>query len=311
MAGPGVIWLAVALSVLAAAPFLREATRQPMGPAARRDAPGEMTALSRGRTHYRWHGPARGPVVVCVHGLTTPSFVWGGLIGGLTDLGCRVLTYDLYGRGYSDRPGGVQDEAFFVGQLEELLADRRVGGDITLIGYSMGGAIATCFAARHPGRVRRLLLLAPAGMGMQDTGMIRFIRATPLIGDWLMLAFFPRRHRRGVRSEQGTASAVPDIVVLQLRELKWRGFVPAVLASLRGILSRALEGEHRALQAAGVPVLAIWGRQDAVIPLSASDRLADWNLDARHAVIEGAGHGLTYTHSGQILEIWRDHLRVG
>lgn len=82
----------------------------------------------------------RGPVAVCVHGLTTPSFVWHGLARGLATFGYRVLIYDLYGRGYSDRAPGHQDQAYFLQQLNDLLEDQQIKGDITLLGYSMGGA---------------------------------------------------------------------------------------------------------------------------------------------------------------------------
>jgi pimeloyl-ACP methyl ester carboxylesterase len=131
------IWLgllALALGLLAAAPFLREMSKSEMDDTARRHAPGAFATLSRGVTHYRWMGAARGPVAVCVHGLTTPSFVWYGIAQGLGAIGFRVLIYDLYGRGYSDRPDGPQDSAFFVTQLEDLLEDQGVDGDITLLG---------------------------------------------------------------------------------------------------------------------------------------------------------------------------------
>lgn len=302
------IWFLLILAAVIAAPPLIERYRRTMDDIARGSAPGQFVRLSKGVTHFEWHGPPGGPVCVCVHGLTTPSFVWGGLTRGLTQMGYRVLTYDLYGRGYSDRPGGRQDRAFFLSQLRELLAREGVEGDLTLIGYSMGGAISTAFAADHPGRVRRLVLLAPAGMGLGRSKMMRFIIDTPVIGDWLMLALFPRIHRKGLRAERNQPSAVPDITLMQAEELDYRGFVPAVLASLRGVLSTTTKAEHKALHAAGMPVLAIWGSADSVIPAASIGTLAEWSRKTEHEVIEGAGHGLTYTHADTILKILRDHL---
>ncbi|EEB85586.1 alpha/beta fold hydrolase [Roseobacter sp. GAI101] len=78
-----------------------------MNDVARGSAPGQFAELSRGVTHYEWVGPARGPVAVCVHGLTTPSFVWRSITKGLVLMGFRTLIYDLYGRairiGQADR----------------------------------------------------------------------------------------------------------------------------------------------------------------------------------------------------------------
>ncbi len=289
------------LVAVAAAPFVVEAMRPRMDRAARGAAEGKFATLSQGVTYFDWLGPVRAPVAVCVHGLTTPSFVWRGVARGLALMGYRVLIYDLYGRGFSGRPRGMQDRAFFARQLSDLLADQEVGDDVTLIGYSMGGAIATAFAAEHPERLRQLILIAPAGMGIKAGLLTRFIAQTPLIGDWLMLALFPSRHRKAVERERDLPGSVANIADLQLGELKYRGYIPAVLASIRGILSNVQTDAHRKLRRAGVQVLAIWARDDAVIPLTAMGNLATWNPAARQEVVEGAGHGLTYTHTDAVI----------
>jgi len=304
-------YLLILLAVFAAFPLGIEARRKPMSAAARQDASGDFVTLSQGVTHYEWLGPARGPVAVCVHGLTTPSFVWRGLARGLARMGFRVLIYDLYGRGYSDRVQGRQDRVFFLRQLNDLLADQQVNGDITLVGYSMGGAIATTFASAHPDKVRHLILLASAGMGTKAGGLTRLIAKTPVIGDWLMLALFARTHHKTTESERDLPSSVENIVDLQQNELRYRGFIPAVLSSLRGILSEVMNEDHRIIHRAGIPVLAIWGRDDTVIPLTAMGALTEWSRHARQEVIDGAGHGVTYTHTDAVLGAVSDMLRDG
>ncbi|MBE1285125.1 MAG: alpha/beta fold hydrolase [Rhodobacteraceae bacterium] len=300
------IWLLGILICVGALPFVIESRRKPMDTEARKTAPGEFVELSQGLTHYRWIGPVRGPIAVCVHGLTTPSFVWGGLARGLSAMGFRVLVYDLYGRGYSDRPKGPQDRAFFLRQLEDLLDHQDVREDFTLIGYSMGGAIATAFAAAHPDRVRQVLLIAAAGLGTNPGRLSQFIKSTPIFGDWLMMALFPLSHKRAVEADRDAPSSVPDIVPQMLGELSYRGYIRSVLASLRGILREDMASDHKTLHKAGVPVLAIWGRKDSVIPLTAMGRLAEVSRSTRQDVIEDAGHGLTYTHTDQILEILKE-----
>jgi len=305
MAIGAVTWAALAFGALAgAAPVLGEMAK-PRIDRARAEAPGDFAGLKRGRTHYHWHGPEgrseNGPVTVCVHGLTTPSFVWAGLVPGLVAGGRRVLTYDLYGRGYSDRPGGAQDAGFFVGQLEELLADQGVDEPVTLIGYSMGGAIVTAFAARHPDRLRELVLIAPAGLGHDLGPVARVVARGGMVGRWLMLAAFPTSFRLGCEAERALPATVPGIVDRQQAELRWRGFVPAVARSVAGILTQDQSAAHAAIAAAGVPVRAIWGGGDTVIPLSRKARLADINTNVYQHVIEGAGHGLTYTHTDRVL----------
>ena len=297
------------VGLLIALPFAIEGMRTKIDGEHRKTADGHFATLSKGVTYYDWLGPVRGPVAVCVHGLTTPSYVWRGLARGLALMGYRVLIYDLYGRGYSDRPGGKQDKDFFLNQLDELLADQGVEDDITLFGYSMGGAIATDFAAQNPGRIRQLILLAPAGIEIVRSGFTRFVIDTPFLGDWLMLTLYPFLHRIGTAKERKLPSTVDNIVDLQQAELKTHGFIPAVLSSMRSMVVTDREEAHKSIQRAGVPVLVVWGEQDEVIPLKAVGILATWNRKARQEVVDGAGHGLPYTHTDAVLAAMSDELR--
>lgn len=290
--------LTIALAVLAAliaAPFAAEALRQPTH-RRRTEAPGRFANLPMGWTHFRWWGPGEGPVAVLIHGLTTPSFVWEALAADLAGKGWRVLAYDLFGRGYSEAVPGAQDHAFFLRQLGELLDHEALDGRLTFVGYSMGGAIATAFAARHPDRVQSLVLVAPAGLG-HDLGLTeRFVQHVPLLGDWLMRLFGGRHFRTELRALAGSRTEVPGLHERQMEETRVRGFLPAVLSSQRHMLSEDRGEDHRAVASAGIPVTAIWAGADVIIPIAAKDRLAALNPSARQVVIEGATHGLPHTH---------------
>jgi len=299
------MWAVLILLGVVAVPLTIEWTRKGISDKARTRASGQFALLSQGTTHYEWLGPERGPVALCIHGLTTPSFVWRGMAKGLALMGFRVLVYDLYGRGLSERVRGKQDAAFFVQQITDLLAHENVKGHLTVFGYSMGGAIASHFTALHPGSVKQLVLLAPAGMFDLGGGKLRLARDVPIIGDWLFLLVYPFELRRGIRAEAHLPTSVPDIAALQSAETDRRGFFPAVLASVRGILRTTTEEQQRAIAAAGVPVLAIWAKEDAVIPLSGKDTLAQWNPQAKQIVIAEATHSITYTHTDQVLEAFR------
>lgn len=293
----------VLLVVVAGFPFVWESRRKPIGEAERRGAPGGFASLSQGITYYQWLGPVRGPIAVAIHDMTMPSAVWDEVAAGLGAITYRVLVYDLYGRGLSDAPKGPQDRAFHIRQLTELLADQGLGQDLTLIGYGLGGAIATAFTADHPERVKRLILLAPLGLELKDAGLPRFIRQTPLIGDWLFMLLFGGELRKTV------AAAPSRIGPAQIEELGHRGFLPAVLSSIRGIGQDRQEADHRAIGRADVPVVALWGQNDTVVPLSSLGTLAQWNRAARQEVIAGAGHGLPYTHAPEVMTVLKDVLR--
>lgn len=294
-------WFILILLGILAIPITTEFMRTDMSDAQRAKAPGQFALLSQGTTHFEWLGPERGPVAVCIHGLTTPSFVWRGMAKGLALMGFRVLVYDLYGRGYSDRVKGRQDADFFDRQLIDLLGHENVGENLTVLGYSMGGAVAAHFAARHPECVKQLILLAPAGMFQLAGRKVAATRDLPIIGDWLFLAAYPWEVRRGIKAEEHLPSSVEGIYDLQHAETGRRGYFPAVLSSLRGLLRTTCEEQHKIIAAAGVPVLAVWAEQDDVVPLNGKETLATWNPNTQQVVVPEAGHSLPHTHTDAVL----------
>lgn len=298
--------LALGLTGLISWPLVRELRRAPVSNALRNAAPGQFADLTRGKTHYQWFGPEDGDVLVCVHGLTTPSFVWGGLIPDLVAMGYRVLTYDHYGRGFSDRPRCLQDAVFFTDHLTELLDHLEIGDDITLMGYSMGGSVSAAWAADNPDRLLQLILLAPAGMGHDLGRTAELVARFPILGDWVFHMAYPKQFRKGVARERELPSAIPDIYDLQLQELQRRGFLRAVLSSLRGMLAQQLRREHQVVHQSKVPVTAIWGADDTVIPIGCKNTLEQWNPRAEQVVIAGAGHGLAYTHVNEVISAIKD-----
>lgn len=290
------IWVAV-LVALGAAPFVLERRKPDMTPELRDASDGQFAMLSDGHTHFRWHGPKEGPVLVCIHGLTTPSYVWDPLLPGLTAAGFRVLTYDLYGRGLSDRPNGTQTRSFFIRQLRDLLDHLGVEGRFSVLGYSMGGSIATIFAAEEPGRIERVLLLAPAGVAHTPPPLTTLMRRVPFLGDWLMLTTGALSARH-----QTLQSGVPEPYATWLAaEPRRRGYLPAVLSSLRNLLSETLEEEHRAIATAGLPIAVVWAEKDTVIPFSARGQLTEWNDAVRHASVPQRGHAFVMSHPDEAL----------
>lgn len=286
--------------IVAALPVLLELLRKPVGANDRGQTTGELVKLSQGHTHYRWVGPVRGPVAVFIHGLSTPAQGFEAFAKGLGDMGYRVLMYDLYGRGLSDSVAGRQDRAYFLRQLTDLLGALRLKEDITFVGYSMGGAIATAFAAENPHYVKRVILVAPAGVVMTESKFSQFCRKNVVIGDWVHGVFAARRMRKSIprHADDAALTAVYD---LQRQQLRQRGFLPALLSSRRGMLSEVQEQDHRKLRRLDVPTIAIWAENDVSIPIQGLGVLAQWRRDIRQEMVPEVGHDAPYTHCTQVL----------
>lgn len=306
-------WSAVTMAVLALLalaiwPFYKERRKPDISVENRFHATGDFAHLSQGITYYRWVGPARGPFAVVVHGLNAPSDGMQAVAEGLGELGYRVLIYDLYGRGLSDAPKGVQDRAFFLRQLTDLCEVHNLREELTVVGYSMGGSIATAFAIANPFIIKRVILLASAGVCTKESWFAWFCRRVPFLGDWLHLMFGAARMARYIPEDAPTKD-MARIRRAQRKQLDRRGFLPALLASRRGILNEVHEKEHRQLGRKGIPVIAIWAQDDSVIPLRAIGLMAEWNRKARQEMVEGADHDLPYTHGKELTEALRDTLR--
>ncbi len=282
---------------LFALPLVVEALRVPVTVRRKGKVPGELVALSRGVTHIIADGPEDGPVVVLVHGLTTPTYLFGGVIPQLVKAGYRVVTYDLYGRGLSDRPIGKQNAQFFVDQLNEVLAHAGVAGPYVLVGYSMGGAIAATKAAETPEVVSKLVLVASTGLSRANTPKLA---EWPIIGDWVMWVLGGWLLRRRLASPSFTASVVPDLPDREARETRTKGYLPGVLSSIRQMVQTDLSPMHEKIADAGIPILAIWGAADKSVSLKSMARLAELNPAAWHHQIDDGDHGIIHNRPGEV-----------
>jgi pimeloyl-ACP methyl ester carboxylesterase len=92
---------------------------------------------------------------------SVPAYLSDSLYQGLADSGFRVVRFDYYGRGWSDRPDLKYDLDTFVRQLDELLDSLRIDQPVHLGGLSFGAAIVTEFTAKHPGGCVRLSMWIP------------------------------------------------------------------------------------------------------------------------------------------------------
>jgi pimeloyl-ACP methyl ester carboxylesterase len=104
-----------------------------------------------------WPGPAKGPAVVCIHGLTANHTCWASVADVLSPAH-RLIAYDLRGRGESDKPDKGYSLAIHADDLEGLL-DHFGLKKAVLIGHSLGAHIAVRFAATRPQRVAKLVLV--------------------------------------------------------------------------------------------------------------------------------------------------------
>lgn len=256
--------------------------------ASRADAPGEFIELSDGMVHYQLAGPADAPTVVLVHGFSVPYYVWDPTFDGLVEAGLRVLRYDLYGRGYSDRPKVDYDADLFDRQLVELLDALDIETPVDLAGLSMGGAISVNFTARHPEMVRRLALISPAGLPIDNP--LKKIVEFPVVGE-LVLGFGGGQLLvSSLADDFATPEAVDQYLEQYRVQMQYQGFIRALLSTLRNGVITGAESSYKAVGEQDRPVLLIWGMDDKAIPFETSDQVRRLLPQAEFHPIDSAGH---------------------
>lgn len=285
----------------------QERNRKIMSGLARSGAKGKLLQLQHGKTYYELDEKSDSPLLVCISGWSTASYVWDPLKPLLRAKGYRLLTYDLYGRGYSDRPEVAHTAALFTDQLSQLLNQLKLPtNNLNVVGYSMGGAIAASFASQRLQDMERLLLIAPAGMEVRAPTARRIARRNPRLFDPHILTLLPLALRIQFRSAAADFKDNPMVAAVeqkQRRELEYRGYIPALASSLHGILASKMENEHRAIARSGLPVRAIFGSKDKTIPSPDAKKLFDrWHSEEMSREIQGVGHALTYTHPERVMQ---------
>lgn len=280
-----VLLLALALVLWIALPMAYNQEQHDMDAQARLSATGAFAELSAGITHYELSGPASAQIVVLVHGFSVPAYIWEPTFQMLLKAGYQVLRYDLYGRGYSDRPTTDYTGQLFDQQLTELLDFLNVRAPVDIIGLSMGGAIATDFATHHPERVRKLALVDPAHRGREE----RSLMDMALVGEFIMDVSLSPGMAEGQTTDFVEPGRFPDWADKYRVQMTYRGFKAAILSTLRNYFHEDHWAAYLQVGAFQKPVLLIWGKQDATIPFSMSKAVQE-ALNAQFLAVDNAGH---------------------
>src|SRR5215831_21219811 len=218
--------------------MLRNPERDAIDAAARRSAPGKFIRLADGVTHYDVSGPDGGRPIVLVHGFSVPYYIWDSTASALAGAGFRVIRYDEYGRGLSDRPDVDYTRDLYDRQLMQLLDSLHVTERIDLAGVSMGGLVTGTFAERHPERVRSLTLVDPvAGTNGSSLGMFGW----PVLGPYLWQTLAVPRMADGQASDFVNASRFPDWAARYREQVGYHGFGRALLSHRRFSLGLAMD----------------------------------------------------------------------
>ncbi len=254
--------------------------------------PGKFVALSHGVTNYEIMGPAGGRVIVLVPGISIPRTVFARTLAPLAEAGYRVIAYDLYGRGFSDRPRVRYDAALFNRQIDDLLSALRIDGPITLMGLASGGLQALLYGERRPARVEGLVLICPDGVDAPVGGFVRLLRqpvAGELAGRMIMNAVGQRQWEERLRHYSTDPRLVADIIGQFRGQLAYKGFWRALTSSIASLPISSASDLFRRIEWQGTPTMVLWGAEDVIIPARLGHEVRKLMPSAQYVEIP-AGH---------------------
>lgn len=285
-------WLrgaALALGALLAA--LLVAGERPAGPTGRwlREAGLEPRWCTVEGIRVRYVRKGEGPPLLLLHGLGSSIYSWSDVLEGFARRH-DVVALDLPGFGLSDQPPDLTFSLLpraALGVMDALGLERA-----SLIGNSLGGAVAAILAAQHSERVEKLVLIDSAGFNLardKRPGVLRLVSAVPgpLLERLPVRRALTRAALRQVFFDQSkvTEERVEEYLAPLLR--------PGTLRSLQSLLtSREVEAAAFAalLYRISAPTLILWGKEDRWVRAADADRFGAAIAGSRTIILKRCGH---------------------
>ena len=261
--------------------------------------------IGNGHTvHY--HDMGEGEAVVFLHGAGAGASGYSNFKGNYPEFaraGYRSLVPDLLGFGLSSKPDIAQyDLDLFIGGVKGLV-DALGLKRVTLLGNSLGGAVALGYALAYPADVARLILMAPGGVEDLDTYL-----AMPGIAN--MFAVY--------KSGQTGAEALRSVMRMQLFDPSL--LTDEIIAERAPIAATQTQAARSVLKVPNMttrlhelqcPVFGFWGANDQFNPVSGAGKLIENCPDARIVVLNRCGHWVQVEHRGMFNRMCLDFLGNG
>ena len=269
---------------------------------------GTYIKLSDGVTHYKLQEPAtglgNGKLAVFVHGGTIPIWTWDQQTKALINAGFSVLTYDQYGRGYSDRPYVTYDQALYKKQLTQLLNKLNIDRPFDLIGLSLGGGTAVNFAAQHPEKIKKLILISPLICDFKTIPVFKI----PVIGEFIARIAGVRTIVKRFKTLFKTNVDSKKYTKLFIEQTTYKGFERSILSMLRSDALGDYTASYKKVGDLKIKTLLIWGKNDTEITNDMINKIKTLIPNLGFKPVDDTGHGIVFQKSEIVNKLILDFL---
>ena len=261
-------------------------------------------------TRY-WTAGDKGPVLLLIHGFGASVEIWQHNIEPLAKF-YRVYAIDLVGFGRTDKHEGTYTPPFMVQFINDALTALNLE-KVTLIGLSMGGGLSILYTLRFPHKIDKLVLVDSAGLGKEVIFSMRLM-SLPFLGEFVTkpsrkmayLFFKPAVLNPAQLKGQFTdiyyeLFSLPGAQTAMLKVIR---FGCNIFGIKKDVLNETLMNLHRITS----PTLIIWGRQDAIIPLTQAYYAKEKISNSKLHVIEQCGHMPNFEKPDEFNQVLLDFL---
>lgn len=233
----------------------------------------------------RFVDEGEGPAVVLIHGFASSLENWDPVLDDLREEH-RVLTLDLKGFGWTDRPQGDYSPSAQAALVFALM-DQRGIERAAIVGHSWGSSVVLAMALEQPDRVERIALYDAWVFEEQLPPMFVWARAKGL-GELLFRLFYLERPDDKVEVAYHDVSVISQEHVEEIEQAQRRpGTSAAALAAVRGQRYADVQKRYHEIEQ---PVLLLWGREDRITLLEDGERLVGTLPNAELRVFPNCGH---------------------
>ena len=270
----------------------------------RKPSIGEFAPLKNGNIYFQQFESqnSNGEIVFLVHGFSTPSIVWKGVIPFLTKSGFNVIAYDHYGRGYSARPKVDYTKDFYISTLLELIENLKIEQKVHLVGYSMGGPIVGYFTNENPNKVESVNFIAPAGYMFKRKSQSNFylkLLNIPFVSKYISVVF-PSLMYGGNSSIELTTEedenrlSQDELNRIYKEQMKYEGFTRSLISTANNFNLFNTQKMYQELGKNKINASVIWGDEDEIVPVDGLNYLISDYPGINYEVVENGHHDLTY-----------------
>lgn len=276
---------------------------------ARRHLSCSFIQLKDGMVAYSLSDSHTTPLVVLVHGYSSPSFVWQPLVERLQAEQLDTLTFDLFGHGFSDRPDTSYGRELFARQIEELIDVLAPSRDVHLIGWSMGAMIVARYATDQVERVKSVTLLSPSGLPIR-MGLLGRTAMIPGVGDVGQRLIGGYGLRTAQKAFFEDAGCFNDYMARYRQQLVYSGYRRAMLSTLREMNMDDFQAGYAALGQAPVPVRVLWSVSDRATPWANHATFQTLVPQAVITPLHGVGHASFFERPDYVAPMVIDAIRL-